>query len=192
MLARRLTLLVIVVFYSVCLLANPAVSKQAIELVPQLGHSGSVYAVAWSPDGKHVVSGSRDHTLKVWNVAQGTELRTLSGHNHWVRAVARSPDGRQVVSGSVNLMILWNVASGTEQVRVTFLAGNRWLVYHPHKRVYASSPDGDTLVRVRFDNALTPLYPLTYYRETLKRTTNLYAAFAAPQPQITPKRLRLW
>ena len=41
------------------------------------GHSGSVWSVAYSPDGKHIVSGSWDSTVKVWNVATGKEVRTV-------------------------------------------------------------------------------------------------------------------
>ena len=63
MLARRLTLLVVVMFYAECFLANPTYSQPAIELVPQLGHSAPVLAVAWSPDGRQVVWGSGDNTL---------------------------------------------------------------------------------------------------------------------------------
>ena len=38
------------------------------------GHSGPVYSVAYSPDGKHIVSGSFDNTVKVWDSQTGTEV----------------------------------------------------------------------------------------------------------------------
>jgi WD40 repeat protein len=38
------------------------------------GHSGWVHSVAYSPDGKHIVSGSGDSTVKVWDAATGTEV----------------------------------------------------------------------------------------------------------------------
>ena len=44
------------------------------------GHSGSVRSVAYSPDGKHIVSGSDDQTVKVWNAATGTEVNVLLCH----------------------------------------------------------------------------------------------------------------
>ncbi len=49
-----------------------------------VGHIGGVNAVAYSPDGKRMVSGSLDNTLKVWDAASGAELMTLSGHTKWV------------------------------------------------------------------------------------------------------------
>ena len=41
------------------------------------GHSDLVYSVAYSPDGKHVVSGSRDNTVKVWDAQTGKEVSVL-------------------------------------------------------------------------------------------------------------------
>jgi WD40 repeat protein len=57
------------------------------------GHSDAVIAVAVTPDGKRVISGSNDQTLKVWNLETGEELFTLTGHTRGVTAVAVTPDG---------------------------------------------------------------------------------------------------
>jgi WD40 repeat protein len=64
------------------------------------GHTDWVRAVAVSPDGRTIVSGSRDRTVKVWEAESGRLLRSLEGHTDLVRAVAVSPDGRTIVSGS--------------------------------------------------------------------------------------------
>lgn len=97
--------------------AQAAVPKtiEAPRLVVQAGHSSNVTSVAFSPDGKTVVSGSEDNTLKLWNVATGKELRTLSGHSSVVSSVAFSPDGKTVLSGSRdNTLKLWDVVTGKE------------------------------------------------------------------------------
>ena len=41
------------------------------------GHSGYVHSVAYSPDGKHIVSGSRDNTVKIWDAQSGEEVRVV-------------------------------------------------------------------------------------------------------------------
>jgi len=56
--------------------------------------------VAFSPDGKQVVSGSHDETVRLWDAATRAALQRLEGHSGCVSSVAFSPDGKQVVSGS--------------------------------------------------------------------------------------------
>src|SRR5262245_35780464 len=64
------------------------------------GHSGPVWAVAFSPDGSLLVTASDDQTLKIWDTTGGHERATLPGHTGGVKAVAFSPDGRLLASGS--------------------------------------------------------------------------------------------
>ncbi len=72
-----------------------------------------VMSVAFAPDGRMLASGSNDSTIKLWDVASGREVRTLSGHTSDVWSVAFSPDGRTLASGSRDKTIkLWDVASG--------------------------------------------------------------------------------
>ena len=74
-----------------------------------------VTAVAFSPDGRWAVSSSYDKTAKVWDVAAGTGLRTLSGHDRAVNSAAFSPDGRHILTGSTDHTLkLWDAASGSE------------------------------------------------------------------------------
>src|SRR5688500_18557151 len=67
------------------------------------GHTEMVYAVAYSPDGKYVVTASFDKTLKLWDAATGKEMKTFSGqagHQNLVLCAAFSPDGQTIASGS--------------------------------------------------------------------------------------------
>ncbi|NEQ77237.1 MAG: WD40 repeat domain-containing protein [Okeania sp. SIO2C9] len=79
------------------------------------GHLDSVNAVAVTPDGKFVVSGSSDHTVKKWDLNTATEVKTFTGHTAPVNAVAVTPDGKKVVSGAYdNTIRVWNLETGTE------------------------------------------------------------------------------
>ena len=65
--------------------------------------------MSFSPDGKTIVSGSEDNTIKLWNL-EGAELKTLKGHGAVVSSVSFSPDGKTIVSGSYdNTIKLWNL-----------------------------------------------------------------------------------
>ena len=71
-----------------------------------------VISVSFSPDGKTLVSGSDDNTIKLWDVETGQEIRTLKGHDNYVRSVNFSPDGKTLVSGSADRTIkLWNLGT---------------------------------------------------------------------------------
>ncbi|MDX6296006.1 MAG: hypothetical protein QOH50_5265 [Kribbellaceae bacterium] len=56
------------------------------------GHSSGVSSVAFSHDGKQVVSGSWDATVRLWDAVTGAALQTLEGRTGWVESVAFSPD----------------------------------------------------------------------------------------------------
>jgi len=76
--------------------------------------------VAFSPDGRHALSGSADKTLILWDLATGQRLRTFTGHTGDVRSVAFSRDGSFALSGSADhSVILWDVGSGAEIGRFT-------------------------------------------------------------------------
>ena len=83
------------------------------------GHTDSVSSVAFSPDGKQVMSGSDDGMVQLWDVATGAPLQMLKGHTGWVSSVAFSPDSKQVMSGSGNQTVqLWDVAMGVSQYQL--------------------------------------------------------------------------
>ena len=73
--------------------------------------------MAFSPDGKRIVSGSEDKTVKVWDCDKGKEILSLKGHTGPVTSVAISPDGKRIVSGSHDRTVkVWDADNGKEML----------------------------------------------------------------------------
>jgi len=88
------------------------ISSEARVLV---GHSGPVYAVAVSADGRRALSGGADNVLRLWDTKTGKEIRRFPGHTGRVWTVAFSPDGRRAASAGFDKVIrLWDLSSGRE------------------------------------------------------------------------------
>jgi WD40 repeat protein len=111
-----------------------------------------VNACAVTPDGRHVISASRDRTLKVWDLAAGRILATLGGHADRVNACAVTPDGRVVISASTDRTLkIWDlmsarcllthrgdaefrcVAATAEGIVAGDDAGTMWFLEWPHE-----------------------------------------------------------
>jgi hypothetical protein len=123
--------------------------RNGLTLLPHplhdLRHEDPVRAEADSPDGRLVVSGSEDNTVRVWESTTGKEgARTT--HEDPVRAVNFSPDGRLVVSGSRdNTVRVWESTTGKEVARMT---------HDGPVNAVSFSPDGRLVVSGSWDNTV--------------------------------------
>ena len=103
--------------------------------------------IRFTPDGRRLLSGSWDNTLKLWAVGNGREIRAFQGHSHDVNAVAIAPDGHRVLSGSWDKTLkLWDAASGRE-IR-TFQGHSSYV------DSVAFSPDGRWALSGSYDKTL--------------------------------------
>src|SRR5204862_215956 len=94
--------------------AATGVALQTLE-----GHSDLLRAVAFSPDGSQVASGSANGIVRLWDPATRPALHTLEGHLDSVWAVAFSPDGSRLASGSDDGTVrLWDPLRQPARVRV--------------------------------------------------------------------------
>jgi WD40 repeat protein len=102
--------------YSTALLISERDHAWQTEHMILEGHTGKVQSVAFSPDGSHIVSGSDDHTMRVWDAVSGALLHTSEGHTGWVTSVTFSPDGLRIVSGfDDHTARIWDAETGALQ-----------------------------------------------------------------------------
>ena len=77
------------------------------------GHRRVITSLAFSPDGRFLVSGSCDKTIKLWDIQTGVDVNTFHGHTETVCCVSVSPDNAMIASGSEDTTIcLWVIQTG--------------------------------------------------------------------------------
>jgi WD40 repeat protein len=108
------------------------------------GHTAQVNDIAFSPDGKSVLTGSYDQTVRLWDITTGKEIQIFTGHTNLVITVGFSLDGKHILTGSEDKTLrLWDIETGREL--------NQWFIEEP---VSALSDDGNYAVGYsEIDNA---------------------------------------
>ena len=111
------------------------------------GTPNSVLALAFSPDGTKLASGSKDKTVRLWDTFTNGELAILRKHTGEINALAFSPDGKMLASGSTDKTVqLWDTVTGAHLATFT-----------KHRRSIAAlafSPDGRTLASGSMDGTI--------------------------------------
>lgn len=103
-----------------------------------VGHTGAVTAVAFCRTSGNLVSGGRDGTARLWNLASGKPLLTLTAHAAGVTALAFSHDGQRLATGGEDGVVrLWDAVSGQQIATLADFAGG--------PSALAFAPDGRRL-----------------------------------------------
>ncbi|KAJ7619034.1 WD40-repeat-containing domain protein, partial [Mycena rosella] len=115
------------------------------------GHDNGVNCIAISADGAHIVSGSEDHTIRVWDARTGEPvMEPIQGHTEWVFSVAFSSDGAHIVSGSDDRTIrVWDARTGEAVMEPIWGHTDRvWSVAFLPDGAHITSGSDDHTIRV--------------------------------------------
>ena len=143
-------------------------------------------SVAYSPDGRHIISGSWDNAIRIWDAETGAAVgKPLEGHSGGVESVAYSPDGRHIISGSSDRTIrIWDAESGAAVGRP--LKGHtewvRSVAYSPNGRHIISGSDDETIRIWDAETGVAVGWPMD------RAPTRLVSVVHSPDGQHTESR----
>ncbi|EDN69470.1 WD-40 repeat protein [Beggiatoa sp. PS] len=188
------TLKIILIFGFGLLLTNVIVLADTVTKPIRTfqGHTYYVESVAFMPDGKTILSGSLDNTLKLWDIETGQEINSLSGHTGWIMSVVALKKDNTFLSASYDKTLkLWNSQTGQE---IHTFEGHTRSIFS-----VALSPNGKTALSGSGDNTLI-LWGLNSKRKlrTFKGHTNVITSVAfSPNGKMAlsgsyDKTLKLW
>jgi WD40 repeat protein/tRNA A-37 threonylcarbamoyl transferase component Bud32 len=157
------------------------------------GHDDTVVSVAFTRDGKKLLSASMDNRAMLWDVDTGQPLQTFRGHEWWVWDAAFSPDETQVVTASQDGTVrLWDAATGQERMsdgQPMPFTGHRGAVYTAR-----FAPDGQSIASAGYDQRVllwkpAELSPFNYARLLQGAAPELQPAIAMEGHQSAVRAL---
>jgi len=144
---RHFLLITFTAMLCVAPLWGNAGQAQEVPFIELKGHTSSIGSVAFSFDGKKIITSSADCTARIWDAESGKELKRFRVCGAMINSTAISPDGKKVVAGSVDdIAHIWDADSEKE---LKELEGHENFV-----NSVAFSPDGKKVITGGMDNTV--------------------------------------
>ena len=165
--------------------------------VQRMFKKNRVLAVAFSPDGTRLASGSPDTTVRLWNTTGDRDSMLLQQHTGATNVLAFSPDGKTLASGSTDKTVqLWDTTTGNPRATLTgHINGIAALAFSPDGRTLVSgSTDGtirfwDIETGTPLDNLITghtqSIKAATFFQDRRGEVTSPTLVSAAFNGEIT-------
>lgn len=130
-----------------------------------LGHKDEVRSISFSKDGKWIVSGGFDSTVRIWDAEKGGDAKKIFHHGNWVEAVCISSDGDRIVScGRDGKIKVWAIEREDEPLRVLEgHVGPIWDIDFQESNEWIVSGGADGTVRVWRTNESCPFYTFQFH-----------------------------
>jgi WD40 repeat protein len=141
------------------------------DLIPTPGHRDGVFSLALSPDGKVLASTGFDYTLRIWDLATGTERRRVDVQGRWSGHSAFSPDGKILAWADDETLCLADPATGENTRKLATNAKVWCLTFSPDGKLLATGSDAkvvhlrnpiDGTILRTIDTAPFTVFPLTF------------------------------
>lgn len=166
--------------------------KDIPEHVTYRGHTLSVWALAWSPDGHFIASGGRDTIVHVWRVSDGETLCVYREPASDVQALAWSPDSTRLVSGYYNeKAYVWKALTG--ETLLTYQGHTHEIVsvsWFPHTQHIASASNFGRVVHVW--DATTGNYVFTCEDDYVEYEATSWSPSGSLLACVGDTQLQLW
>jgi WD40 repeat protein len=102
------------------------------------GHNNGISSLSFSPDGSQLASGSQDRTVKVWDIASGSELLSFAVGQGFPHQVIFSPDGKLLATCNGLGVKVWNAKTGAVVMSTQDFDNSDCLAFSPDSRYLAT------------------------------------------------------